>query len=93
MSDVNPYASPSSTNQPPVLAAEVVSQGLYCKGRVLVMHKRAVLPDRCVKSNQPAEGRRLRRNLYWHHPAIYLTILISLLIYIICADLAEARTD
>ena len=29
------------------------------------MHKEAALPDRCVKSNQPAEGRRLKRKLEW----------------------------
>lgn len=92
MSEVNPYASPIHTNyQPPVVLAEMVGQGLYRKGRELVMHKQAVLPDRCVKSNEPANGRRLRRNLYWHHPAIYLTILISLLIYIILALILQKR--
>jgi uncharacterized membrane protein len=49
------------------------------------MHKQTVLPDRCVKSNQPAFGRRLRRDLSWHHPAIYLTIFIHLLLYIVLA--------
>ncbi|MCE9546321.1 MAG: hypothetical protein K8T25_12475 [Planctomycetia bacterium] len=38
-----------------------------------------------MKSNEPCEGPRLKRNLHWHHPAIYLTILLSIWIYIILA--------
>lgn len=48
------------------------------------MHKMAVLPDRCIKSNEPTHE-RLKRSLYWHHPAIYLLILAHLLIYVIVA--------
>jgi hypothetical protein len=59
--------------------------GVWRDGRCLVMHKQARLPDRCVKSNQPAGGRRLRRTLSWHHPVIYVAILAGLLIYIILA--------
>jgi uncharacterized membrane protein len=59
--------------------------GLYRKGKQLVMHKRANLPDRCVKSNQPADGRRLQRNLSWYHPLIYLTLVVSPLVFIIVA--------
>lgn len=85
MSDVNPYASPFSSDYAAPVIAQVVGPALYCKGRLLVMHKHAVLPDRCVKSNQPAHGRRLKRRLYWHHPAVYLAILANLLIYVILA--------
>jgi hypothetical protein len=68
-----------------ILDAEIVaSAGLWRKGNVLVMHKNARLPDRCVKSNVPTQ-RRLKRSLYWHHPLIYLTILISILVYVILA--------
>ena len=86
MSDVNPYASPFSSDYvPPVVTAQVVGGALYRKGKILVMHKLALLPDRCVKSNQPAHGRRLKRILYWHHPAIYFAIFANLLIYVILA--------
>jgi hypothetical protein len=87
MSDINPYASPQNSSDDilPVVAVEAVQERplLFRKGNQLVMYKRASLPDRCIKSNQPANGRRLRRNLTWHHPAIYLTIFIGLLVYII----------
>lgn len=82
-SPVNPYQSP--------LAAQVVdglqihdSEGLWRKGKILVMRRNAQLPNRCVKSNQPTDL-RLQRNLQWHHPMIALTILIGLLVYIILA--------
>ena len=82
MSDVNPYAAPqggspfgANPNQPqwqaPAPAAEA---GVWRDGRLLVMHKSAQLPDRCVKSNQPADGRLLRK-MYWHHPLIFLSLL------------------
>ena len=92
MSEINPYESPRSPE--PAVVAELVepeSGGVWRQGNVLVMHKRATLPDRCVKSNQPAHGRKLKRDLYWHHPWIYLTILISLLIYIILALILRKR--
>jgi hypothetical protein len=87
MSDINPYASPTAPLDPPpvILEPTDTDEAIYRDGRLLVMHRNAVLPDVCIKSNQPAHGRRLRRRLYWHHPAIYLTILIHVLIYIIVA--------
>lgn len=51
---------------------------------VLVMTKDAVLPGRCVKCNAHTEE-RLRRKLTWHHPALYLLVLVSILIYVIVA--------
>lgn len=59
--------------------------------KTLVMTHEAELPDRCVKCNAPAEGRRLKRRLYWHHPAVYLLILCSILIYIIVALIIRKR--
>ena len=79
----NPYAPPLTS--PIVYEAQIIEDlALWRKGRVLVMRKNAQLPARCVKSNVPAD-RRLKRSLYWHHPAIYLSILISILIYAILA--------
>jgi len=79
----NPYSPPLTSSI--VYDAQIVEDlGLWRKGRVLVMRKGVQLPARCVKSNVPAE-RRLKRSLYWHHPTIYLSILISILIYAILA--------
>jgi len=82
-SSENPYAPPLTT--PSVYDAQVVEDlGLWRKGSLLVMRKNSQLPARCVKSNAPTD-RRLKRSMYWHHPAIYLSILISILIYVILA--------
>lgn len=51
---------------------------------ILVMTKEALLPNRCVKCNEPT-GERLKRKLTWHHPAIYLTVLVSILVYAVIA--------
>ena len=51
---------------------------------VLVMAKQAPLPERCVKCNAPTQ-RTLKRNLRWHHPALYLSIFAGMLIYFILA--------
>ena len=59
----------------------------------LVVSHGAEMPDRCVRCNAPAQGRRLKRRLYWHHPAIYLLILCSLLIYIIVALVVRKRAE
>jgi hypothetical protein len=82
--EINPYASPREVGYYPQLAIGQPFAGLWRQGNMLVMHKLAPLPDICVKSNEPAT-RRLKRSLSWHHPAIFLLLLISPLIYIIVA--------
>jgi hypothetical protein len=64
---------------------------LWRSGRVLVMSKEALLPDRCVKCNEPVHGRRLKRNLYWHSQYVYLLIVLNLLIYAIVALIVRKR--
>ena len=48
------------------------------------MTRHALLPNRCMKCNEPAE-RKLKRNLSWHHPALYLMIFGGALFYVILA--------
>lgn len=67
------------------------SEGIWRSEKLLVMHKNAQLPDRCIKTNQPAAGKRFKATLYWHHPAIYLSILLSLLIYLIVALIVRRK--
>jgi hypothetical protein len=63
----------------------VPKTGAWRSGKILVMTREAVLPEACVKCNATDHTRRLTRNLYWHHPAVYLAILLNLLIYAIIA--------
>lgn len=83
MSEFNPYAPPSASEG--LLPIGTTLGGVWRDGEILVMHKRAELPDRCMRCNQPANGDRLRRKLSWHKPQWYLLILISLWIYLIVA--------
>jgi hypothetical protein len=48
------------------------------------MTKQSLLPDRCVKCNAPTNY-KLKRNLRWHHPAIYILIFVGFLFYFIIA--------
>jgi hypothetical protein len=94
MTDINPYASPLSMDESirsiedrdmaTLAERQEYEQGLFRKGKQLVMHRNATLPERCVKSNEPSL-RYLRRNLSWHHPALYLTVFIGILLYVIFA--------
>lgn len=54
---------------------------------LLVMRKKSPLPDRCVKCNAPASGRKLTRKLFWHSPYYYLLIPAGLLVYAIVATI------
>ncbi len=58
---------------------------IFRDGGRLVVEPGASLPDRCVKCNGPAEGYTKKLNLSWHHPAIYLIVLVGVLIYVIVA--------
>ena len=84
MAEFNPYEAPKSEVAPRPAHADG-DWGVWRAGPLLVMLKDAELPDRCVKCNAPAEGRRLRRNLSWHPPAWYLLLLFNILIYVIVA--------
>jgi hypothetical protein len=46
------------------------------------MTKQAPLPQRCVKCNAPTQH-TLKRNLRWHHPALYILVVVGVLFYAI----------
>ena len=55
---------------------------IWRSNSALVMTKQALLPQRCVKCNAPTQH-TLKRNLRWHHPALYLVIFGGVLLYFI----------
>ena len=66
--------------------------GIWRDNKTLVMTKDALLPDQCVKCNAPAHGFKLKRKLSWHHPALYLILLLmAWLIYVIVAIAISKR--
>lgn len=60
------------------------SDSIWRKNSVLIMTRHALLPNRCIKCNEPAK-RKLKRNLSWHHPALYLVIFGGVLFYVVLA--------
>jgi hypothetical protein len=58
---------------------------IWRSGKFLVTSREGHLPERCVHCNTTTTLSRVKRRLYWHHPAIYLTIFVGLLIYVILA--------
>src|SRR5262245_44380542 len=88
MSEINPYAAPQSDEY---VVADLAEQGgVWSDGKLLVMARPARLPDRCVKCNVPTTE-RLKRKLYWHHPMLFLLILISVPIYAIVAVIVQKK--
>lgn len=75
---------------PPPPSVGTPGAGVWRDKAILVMSKDARLPDRCVKCNEPTHG-RLKRNLTWHHPAIYILLLVAWLIYLIVALVVRKR--
>jgi hypothetical protein len=97
--DENPYASPLYTNDqetPEIYPVEEVGEAsnrridVFREGKLLVMRKNAILPDRCVKSNEPAAG-KIRRNLSWHPSYVYFIIILNIIIYAIVASLVSKK--
>jgi hypothetical protein len=83
MVDHNPYA-PSRA-----VLASIDGRGrsdeVRREGRFIRMPVDATLPHRCVKCNAPPAEPAKTRTIYWHHPAIYLVILVNIIIYAIVA--------
>ncbi|WP_018604353.1 hypothetical protein [Uliginosibacterium gangwonense] len=66
-------------------------KGCWRDGKILVIARESALPHRCIKCNAPvAEGTKVR-NVYWHHPALYLLILLQVLIYALVAVLVRKK--
>ncbi len=85
MSD-NPYAPPIAEG--PTAAVDVA--GVWREGDQLVWRIGAAWPDRCLRCNGPV-ARHYRRDLIWHAPGWYLTILLGPLLYIIVALIVRQR--
>jgi hypothetical protein len=70
-----------------------VGVGVWRHHSQLVMTKDAQLPDRCTVCNAPANGLRLKRNLYWHPSAWYLLLCAGVLFYAIAAMIVRKKAS
>lgn len=85
----NPFAAPI-VQQAAIAPQKPTGAYIGVELDQLVLQHGAVLPNVCVKTNQPAT-RVLKRTFYWHHPAILLAILTGLLLYIILVLVLRKR--
>lgn len=88
MDEVNPYAAPEHEGAVEAHGktgsnAWGEGDGVWCNGELLVVHKQAMLPDRCVKCNRPAHGGRLKCRLLDLHPSFALFVAAGAPIYIL----------
>jgi len=73
-----------ASSKPVAVSSSGNEKGIWRDGNRLVVHKQAELPPICVKTNEPS-ARNIKRKYYWHHPSVFLAILINILIYVILA--------
>jgi hypothetical protein len=83
MSDLNPYAAPKARIDE-IEGESGPLDGVWSDGSTLVLTKKAELPPRCLKCNEPADH-VLNRSLSWHPPWVAVLVLLSPLIYIVVA--------
>jgi hypothetical protein len=62
----------------------VLGAGPWRDGKLMVTLKNAPLPDACLKCGTPPV-KHVKKSLSWHHPALYLVIIVGLLFYLIIA--------
>jgi hypothetical protein len=72
---------PSAHGQPPIPAAPAV----YIKDRALVVPRNFDLPPVCVFTGRTENLVPVKRQLSWHHPAVYFALLANIIIYLILA--------
>jgi hypothetical protein len=89
MDEINPFAPPKSAELEE--ARRFDENMAWRDGKLLMVRKDAVLPDRCLKCNEPAEGYQFKRSLAWASPWYALLILIHFLVYIVVYLIVSQR--
>ena len=68
------------------------SQPIRVEGKKIIVLKTLMFPtQRCIKCNEPSDGKPLKRNLVWHHPAFYLLIFAGVVVYAIVAIIVRKK--
>lgn len=83
MAEHNPYAPSRATLEG--TTRDEAAGGAWRELGVLVLTPGAPLPPRCVKCNAAADEPTKPRRVYWHNPAVYILLIISVPVYVIVA--------
>jgi hypothetical protein len=90
--EMNPYAAPRSDVN--AGGGRASPQGMFWRvGALLVARHGAVLPPRCVKCNEAADGQAKKQRFYWHHQAWFLLILVNIILYIVVVVFVRRHAD
>jgi hypothetical protein len=84
----NPYAAPQPSTH---VAQSTDTPGAWRSGKMLVVNRQAVLPDRCVRCNAPAEGYRKRKVFSWFPPLLALTLLLGFIPFLFIVLIASKK--
>jgi hypothetical protein len=79
----NPYAPPKTDRLDADRRLDSPDQAWRDRKLLVVRKKGAVLPDRCLKCNAPAEGYLFTRDISWIRPMWVLLVLLSPLLFIL----------
>ncbi len=86
----NPYAPPASWD----LDGDQLGKGsddAWRDGKLLMVRKGSVLPDRCLKCNATAGGYQFKRDLSWHNPLWSLLLIASPILYVLVYFIVRRR--
>lgn len=75
----NLYAAPDAQ-----ILTSPTSEGPWADGAEVYARRNTPFPPRCVRCNAPGTHKH-RQKLYWHHPAVYLTLLLNVFVYVLVA--------
>jgi len=78
--EINPYSPPSAH-----VEGVAASSMLQIRGKCLLVPRDSALPPICILSGKtlPGGGVRVTKKLYWMSPWLYLSILLSVLVFIV----------
>jgi hypothetical protein len=79
----NPYAPPKTERFEADRRLDSPDQAWRDRKLLVVRKKGAVLPDRCLKCNAPAEGYVFTREVSWIKPIWVILVLLSPLLFIL----------
>ncbi len=87
----NPFAAPEGP-EPAEPVRKYRNTQAWRDGEWLVARETLVLTDHCIRCGEPASS-RVRQQVSWHGPFIYLTLLLGLIPYFIIAAFSKYRAS
>ncbi|MFO0874236.1 MAG: hypothetical protein U0575_09730 [Phycisphaerales bacterium] len=63
--------------------------GVRVDGKYVVVRSGIILPERCVKTNEPVATAPITKTLYWMHPGWFFTVLLGVIVLLIVYLLAR----